>query len=285
MPSADLVLGLRSIYIIPSRFGALWLCGTALLLLVAIQTGSNSTLLLAFLMLGLMLLAMFLTHDTLQGLSLHGSESQPGFAEAPVQYAFRLRSRSPRQRLQVRFQGSAPVQIDALPSGDSLIHLSWMPPQRGWQLPPRLILDTVAPLGLFICWARWQPTQAQLIWPARRSGPVEDARPTVHRDGLDEWQDLRPHRDGDRQSLVDWRSAAQGRPLQVKRFREPEQPERILAPALGISRELALQHLADRIWRLHQRGEAYGLQLQGTTLPVLRGRLHRDACLTLLALA
>lgn len=285
MPSADLVLGLRSLYIIPSRFGALWLCGTALLLLVAIQTGSNSSLLLAFLMVGLMLLAMFLTHDSLQGLSLYGSESQPGFAGASVQYAFRLRSRSPRQRLQVRFQGSPPVQIDALPSGDSVIHLSWLPDQRGWQLPPRLIVDTVAPLGLFICWTRWQPRQAQLIWPARRSGPVDEVQPTAHRDGLDEWQDLRPYRDGDRQSLVDWSSAAKGRPLQVKRFQEPEQPERILAPASGIPRERALQHLADRIWRLHQRGEAFGLQLQGRMLPVQRGRVHRDACLELLALA
>lgn len=285
MPSADLVLGLRSLYIIPSRFGALWLSATGLLLLVAIQTGSNSSLLLAFLMLGLMLLAMFLTHETLHGLSLHGMESQPGFAEGPVQYSLRLRSHSPRQRLQVRFQGSVPVRIDALPGGESVISLSWQPSQRGWQLPPRLIVDTVAPLGLFICWTRWQPIQAQLIWPARRPGPVQDARPIVHRDGLDEWQDLRPYRDGDRQSLVDWTSAAKGRPLQVKRFREPEHPERILAPASGIPRERALQHLADRIWRLHQRGEAYGLQLQGTTLPVQHGRVHRDACLELLALA
>ena len=285
MPSADLVLGLRSLYIIPSRFGALWLAAVALLLLVAIQTGSNSTLLLAFLMLGLMLLAMFLTHDSLQGLSLACADSSPGFAEAPVTYSLRLRSRGPRQRLQLRFQGAAPVQLDHLSRGESLIGLSWTPSQRGWQLPPRLIVDTVAPLGLFICWTRWQPTQPQLVWPARRSGPVQEARPSAQRDGLDEWQDLRPYRDGDRQSLVDWSSAAKGRPLQVKRFREPEQPERILAPVSGIPWEQSLQHLADRIWRLDQRGEAYGLQLRGTTRPVQRGRLHRDACLELLALA
>ena len=69
-PCADLKLGQRTLYIVPSRFGALWISGAGLLLLVAIQTGSNSTLLLAFVMLGLMLLAMFLTHDTLQGLIL-----------------------------------------------------------------------------------------------------------------------------------------------------------------------------------------------------------------------
>ena len=56
MPSAEHRLGLRTLYIIPSRFGMVWLAAAALLLLVAIQTGSNSTLLIAFLLLGLMLL-------------------------------------------------------------------------------------------------------------------------------------------------------------------------------------------------------------------------------------
>ena len=49
-PCAELRLGHRSLYIIPSRFGALWIAAAGLLLLVAIQTGSNSTLLLAFLL-------------------------------------------------------------------------------------------------------------------------------------------------------------------------------------------------------------------------------------------
>ena len=80
MLSAELTLGLRNLYIIPSRFGALWLGSAALLLLVAIQTTSNSSLLLAFVMLALMLLAMFLTHDTLQGLRLRCGEPSPTFA-------------------------------------------------------------------------------------------------------------------------------------------------------------------------------------------------------------
>ena len=55
--------------------------------------------------------------------------------------------------------------------------------------------------------------------------------------------------------------------------------------APGVPRERALEHLSDRIWRLHQRGEAYGLTLRGITRPVQRGRAHRDACLQMLALA
>ena len=163
MPSAEVSLGLRTLYIIPSRFGGLWLLGSALLLLVAIQTASNSTLLLAFLMLGLMLLAMFLTHDSLQGLRLSVADPEPGFAGSAVVYPLRVISRTPRQRLQCRFQGGTPVMVEALPIGSSVVGLSWTPRQRGWQKPPRLIVDSVAPLGLFICWTRWNPPQRQLV--------------------------------------------------------------------------------------------------------------------------
>ena len=101
-PCAELKLGHRSLYIIPSRFGALWIAAAGLLLLVAIQTGSNSTLLLAFLMLGLMLLAMFLTHDTLQGLTLRCAQPSPAFAGESGDYPLRLESSAARPRCRSR---------------------------------------------------------------------------------------------------------------------------------------------------------------------------------------
>ena len=56
----QLRLGLRNLFILPTRFGLLWLAAAGLLQLVAIQMRSNGTLLLSFLLLGLMLLAMHL---------------------------------------------------------------------------------------------------------------------------------------------------------------------------------------------------------------------------------
>jgi len=53
----SLSLGLNNLYILPTRFGGLWLCGAVLLLLVAIQTQQNGPLLLGYLLLGLLLLA------------------------------------------------------------------------------------------------------------------------------------------------------------------------------------------------------------------------------------
>ena len=66
--SAEVSPGLRTLHH-SQPFRCSLAAGMGLLLFVAIQTASNSTLLPAFLMLGLMLLAS-LTHDSLQGLRL-----------------------------------------------------------------------------------------------------------------------------------------------------------------------------------------------------------------------
>ena len=285
MHSAEFSLGLRTLYIVPSRFGALWFVTAALLLLVAIQTSSNSTLLLAFVMLGLMLLAMFLTHDSLQGLVLRCGQPAPSFAAEKASYPLLCESACRRPPLRLHFRNGPVVLCDQLGVGVTPISLPWTPQCRGYQLPPRLRIETIAPLGLFICWSRWTPTVPQLIWPRRCSGPVAEQRPLQAGDGLDEWQDLRSVREGERPAVVDWTSAAKGRPLQAKVFGDPEHPDWILQPAPGIALEQAREHLADRIWLLHQRGERYGLQIQDRIVSPGQGLRHRDACLEALATA
>ena len=284
-PCAKLKLGHRTLYIIPSRFGALWIAAAGLLLLVAIQTGSNSTLLLAFVMLGLMSLAMFLTHDTLQGLTLRCDQPAPAFAGESADYPLRLESFVARSRCSLRVQGHAVVVCDRIAAGSTSLSLPWVAEQRGWQLPPPVQIETIAPLGLFICWGNWQPQQPQLIWPRRRPGPVAETQPPCFRDGLEEWQDLRPVREGERPALVDWASAARGRPLQAKLFNDPEEPDVILTPSPCVALELAREHLADRIWRLHHSGACYGLQIQAINLAPSKGVRHRNACLEALATA
>lgn len=283
MPSADITLGLRSLYIIPSRFGALWLASAGLLLLVAIQTGSNSTLLLGFVLLAVMLLAMHLTHDSLQGLRLCCGKPAPVFAGETAMYPVLLESDQRRPRLQCRLRGEQRVVCDQIPLGGMSIALPWSPSSRGWQQPPQVQIETVAPLGLFICWSRWQPNESQLIWPRRRPGPVGESNPSTVGHGLEEWHDLRPVRKGERQAVIDWSGAAKGRPLQAKVFTDPVDLGPILEPAPGVPTERALEHLADRIWRLHQRDESYGLRCGSITLVAAKGVRHRDACLEALA--
>ncbi|WP_259720976.1 hypothetical protein [Synechococcus sp. CS-1328] len=295
-----LLLGLRNLYIVPTRFGWLWLSGGALLLIVAIQTQRNGPLLLSYLMLGLMLLALHLTHFNLQGLELRCGDPAAGFAGTPLAYPLIARSRHRREGLQISWQpashgspAAAPLMLTLRP-GEQSLALPWIPPHRGWQRPGRLKLVSTAPLGLFRCWSRWEPPRAQLIYPRRRPGPVaslpversEDG-PTSQsrweREGSEQWRDLRPHRPEDGSSRLAWKPFAQGRGQLTKQFSAEAGEPLCLAPAVGLPREQALEHLSERIWQLGHQEAVYGLELPGLRLEPGSGPSHREACLRALA--
>ena len=306
---AVLRLGLRNLYILPTGFGGLWLAGATLLQVVAIQTQRNGPLLLSFLMLGLMLLALLLTHFNLQGLELRSGAPAAGFADATLHYPLLLQSHIPRQAIRLRFSGSAAptgagagaaatatagTTLDQLVPGQTRLTLAWRCPQRGRQLPGTLVIESTAPLGLFLCWSRWRPAAPQTVYPARISGPVGHGgaaaaratptpQPATRREGQEEWHDLRPHRPEDSPSRLAWTVLARGRGRLSKVFSDGDGATPWLQPAAGLPRELALCHLSAEIWRRSRSGEAYGLRLGAVEIPPGRGRAQRDRCLLALA--
>ncbi|MEB3264626.1 MAG: hypothetical protein VKJ66_09670, partial [Synechococcus sp.] len=159
-----------------------------------------------------------------------------------------------------------------------------------------LRLVSTAPLGLFRCWSRWEPPCAQLIYPARRRGPVAqvplerpprtagDGQPR-EREGSEHWRDLRPHRPEDGSARLAWKPLAQGRGRLTKQFAAEAGEPLLLAPAPELPWEEALEHLSERIWQLAPQEGRYGLRLPGDVIPPGSGPAHRDACLRALATA
>jgi len=289
-------LGLRTLYILPTGLGWLWLTGLAMLLLVGVQTQANGPLLLAFLMLGLWLLALHLTHFNLHGLELAHAPLHWGFAGDAVPYPLSLRCGGRCEGLHLQWSeapAGEPLAVDALGPGEHLVELAWRPRARGLQRPGRLRLWSMAPLGLFVCWSVWDPPQRQLIAPARVAGPVREltgAVPLGEEVGLaergedgDAWQDLRPRRPQDSPSRLAWKLLAQGRGELVKRFATAAPQALVLAPEPSLPRERALEHLSERLCRLHRQGGAYGLLWQGVVVGPGQGLGHRNRCLLLLA--
>ena len=288
-------LGLRNLYIVPTRFDWLWLAAVLLLQVVGTQMQSNGPLLLSFLMLGLFLLALHLTHFNMQGLELTVGEPQPGFAGTLLAYPLRLHCRSRCEGLRFGFDRvltAAPLSFDR---GDHALSVSWRPGVRGLQQPGCLRLQTTAPLGLFVCWSRWQPAVPQLVWPAPVPGPVRQLQEVRQRtaplqsgggerqEGSEDWRDLQPHRPEDGAGRLAWKLLAQGRGRYAKRFADPSDQEPLLAPDPAVPFERGLEHLSERICRLHARGLAYGLVLGEQRLPPGRGPAQRERALAALA--
>jgi uncharacterized protein (DUF58 family) len=288
-------LGLRNLYIVPTRFGWLWLGGAALLQLVGIQLRANGAILLSFLMLGLFLLSLHLTHLNLQGLELAGCDPPAGFAEERLAYPLLLRAKGRCEGLQLRLERQAALDPANLGPGQHRLLLQWQPTQRGPRLPGVLRLQTTAPLGLCVCWSRWRLPKPQLIYPARRPGPLRErpygrdeealaSRASAGRDGSEAWGDLRPHRPEDSPSRLAWKLLAQGRGSYAKCFRDPRPQALLLAPDPALPLEAALQHLCHRVCRLHGAGAVYGLETPQGLIGPDQGAAHRDRCLRALAL-
>jgi uncharacterized protein (DUF58 family) len=290
-----LQLRLRNLYILPTRFGLLWLGGALLLQVVGIQTQRNGPLLLSYLMLTLQLLALHLTHVNLQGVELACGRCEPGFAGEPLTYPLQARSRHARNAIQLRLAGQPAPAARPIAAGTSSLELDWRCDQRGLRTPGLLLISSTAPLGLFVCWSRWAPACRQAVIPARLPGPVgraaqassarEDPEARAGREGSEHWHDLRPHRPEEGQGRVAWKALAQGRGRFSKVFHDPGGEPPLLTPAPGVEPELALRHLAAEIWLCSRRGEAYGLLLPHRHVPPGRGRRHRDRCLQALATA
>ena len=293
----SLRLGLRNLYIVPTRFGWLWLLAGLLQMLVAIQTQQNGPLLLGYLLLGLMLLALLLTQFNLQGMQLRGHPAAPGFAGSPCSYSLILHSSVRRDGLCLQWHGKTDTQditFTVLP-GEQQLTLSWIPTRRGLQRPGCLRLSSSAPLGLFHCWTRWQPEQRQLIFPRRLHGPVQQRPATSpcqqslecsgdQANGVESWRDLRPHRPEDGAYRLAWKQLAQGRGRLSKVFNEANSPPLWLAPARGLPIEQALEHLSECIWNLSQEHRRFGLELPGLLISPSNGLAHRDRCLKALAI-
>jgi uncharacterized protein (DUF58 family) len=191
-----------------------------------------------------------------------------------------------------------------------------VPPRRGRQGLPALVLRTRFPFGLFQAWTVWRPASPILAWPApeRPAAPLPAGTP-VGEDGQAglaagvEFQGVRPWRRGDTARQIVWKKVArtaaawpdaggdgahQGHgadPAQLV-SRDTVQGERrelwLDWDATGLPRdadpEIRLSRLAAWVLRADELGADAGLRLPGVALPPAHGEAHRRALLDALAL-
>jgi uncharacterized protein (DUF58 family) len=80
-----------------------------------------------------------------------------------------------------------------------------------------------------------------------------------------------------------WKLMAQGRGALVKRFTQEAPGTLVVALDPSLPREVALQHLSERLCQLHRQGIPFGLLWNGLVVGPDEGLTHRDRCLMLLA--
>lgn len=296
-PAAEITLGHRSIFILPTRTGLLFILLLLLLLVTAINYQNSLIYALAFWLFSVGLASMLFTFRNIAGLTLSAGHMNPVFAGETAELPLRLSSAHGRwhEAVEIGWPDNPPVIADAGPSQSPLLALSYRTRRRGPVKPGRLRIDSCFPLGLFHVWSWVRPEYQGLVYPAPESVPFvfaageagdQIAGAPASQSGQQDFHGLRGYQPGDSMRIIAWKQVAQGRGLVSKDFDHDEGATcwldwEVLAP---LPAETRLSRLTGWVLEAEQRHWRYGLRLPGVEIAPDNTEVHRDRCLTALAL-
>ena len=288
-------LGLRNIYILPTRYGFLFLLVLVAMLIGSINYNNNLGFLLTFLLGSLMLTAMMHTYSMLFGLRLLSAAAPPVFAGQTVMVAIRADGAG-RQRNGIRwyFNPDAIEAADLAVDQTAPIGVPLPTSHRGPLEPGWLRIFSEYPIGLFRAWARIETGLTCLVYPRPISAPApvglaasdHGEGESISAEGVEDFQGLSAYQPGDPPRRIHWQSYSRGRGLHVKAFGGQTGTDWMLDLDAIVAGDLEskLSMLCFQLLQGHRQRCRVALKLGVVAIPAGRGRSHRDRCLRALAL-
>ncbi|HUL81286.1 MAG TPA: DUF58 domain-containing protein [Gammaproteobacteria bacterium] len=292
--SHSVVLKRRRIYILPTRFGAVFAPMIFAMLLGSLNYGASLGFMLTFLLAGLGLVLMHHCHGNLLGTELRLIGAHPVFAGQRAEFRIALRNDAavPRYEIELAHDRHSAGPIDVAPGAEVSLRIAVPTERRGWVVLERFAVVTRHPGGLFRAWT-WVHMDARcLVYPQ----PAPPGRPLPENAGVgfggrpdrgdSDFAGLRAAALGDPPQRIAWKAFARSDVLLLKQFaggdREPCELDWDALPELDPEARLAQLTR----WCLDAAAEArtFSLKIPGATLPLGAGPQHLAACLEALAL-
>lgn len=307
-PQRKVTLRQRTIYVLPSRHGLLFLTATALVFIAAINYAVSLAFGLAFMMVSLFILAIFHTFNNLNRLNLTAMPTDSVFCGEEIAFNVRV-SRSGEKRyeaLELQFQegifsgrGTAKRQrgttrAELVDNDQQDVRVFTTATRRGECKAPYLRVTTYFPLGLVRAWSIVDLELYCLVYPkpvpfqmdqfTAGIGGNDDSAISIQ--GSEDFYGLRDYVPGDPLRQVAWKNVARGQGLQVKQFVDYVDSKVWLDWDMfyGFSIEERLSRLCYCVLQLSQRNTPFGMKLPGIEILPGSGPEHRKKLLRTLAL-
>jgi uncharacterized protein (DUF58 family) len=292
--SHTVALGRRRIYILPTRFGAVFGAMVFAMLLGSINYGASLGFALTFLLAGLGLVVMHHCHNNLLGTEIRFLGATPVFAGDRAEFRLLIANTAavPRYEIELAQRGHRAGPIDVAPGATELLRLEVPTERRGWVALERFAVETRHPGRLLRAWT-WVHMEARcLVYPRPAppgrplpdgSGDGNTGRP---RSGDDDFAGLRAAAHGDPPQRIAWKAYARNDQLLLKQFSAGERTPCLLDWHMlaDLDVEARLAQLARWCLDADNEGRPLGLTLPGHRIPLGSGPKHLAACLTALAL-
>jgi uncharacterized protein (DUF58 family) len=297
-PSDDRPVVLRHsrIYVLPTRRGLALLGSLAVMLLASLNYGLSLGFVVTFLVGGMAAAGLLHTFRNLAGLEIKPVGSGEAFVGGTLAYALVLTGGSYRREA-IRLESAETVGATVDVSAGIGLGVTLERPARTRGLLPlgRVTLSSEFPLGLWRGWAYVHFPLAGIVFPAPEIGapPLPggsegaDAQAGSKADDAD-LAGLRSFVTGDSLSRVAWKAVARGRGWYTKQFDGsagggPVTLDWASMPA-ALDVESRLARLTAWVLAAEHATRPFALKLPGLSLAAGKGRDHRRAVLTALAL-
>jgi uncharacterized protein (DUF58 family) len=291
-----LTLHRKRLYILPTRYGIVFVLILFGMLLGSVNHTNNLGFLLTFLLSAMAIISMFYTYRNLLGLRIVSIAAAPVFAGDDAVFEFFLDA-DDRERKAVEFGFAGEDQTTPMDLGAGSGHrvrILCRSSSRGILKPGPAVVSTQYPFGLFRAWARFNSDPQCLVYPRPvLAHAISDQSEVGSKgfknqsiQGVEDFMGLRLYQPGDSLQHVSWKSYSRGQGLFTKTF----------SGALGsimmldwrrikeTDTEQRLSMLCHGVLKAHQQGEAFGLWIPGTRIAPGKGPMHKRSCLKALAL-
>lgn len=286
----------RRIFILPSRYGMIYICALFLMLTGAVNYTLSLGFVLTFLLAALGVNSILHTFRNLAHLRIAPGRVQPVYAGDHAQFMLVIENAGALDRFSIGITSSSgeTVYTDVLARRSASASVAIPAPRRGILMPGRLTILTHYPLGLCRAWAYAEPEMRCVVYPRPEAAHIplplpatQDGLGIAYGSGQEDFAGLRPYHPGDSPRQIAWKAAARGQGLLTKQFSGRAHTELWLdwqatPEKLGV--EGRLSRLARWVIDAHVAGLSFGLRLPGVSVPPAPGNAQHDRCLEALAL-
>ncbi len=301
-PSDTLSLTQNRIYVLPSGRGLFIIVVALVLLLIAVNYQLALAYLVAFLLGGLMQVALHATHRNLAGLVVRPGRSPMAREGEPLVFSLMLVSPD-RRREGVRairralpgergLAGRVSLALDLAAGQTAHLEILWPAGPRGVVPLGRITLESRAPYGLIRAWSYVHFDWVGLVHPQ-----AEAQAPPLPHGGRDETlpgrlnqvahdpDELREYVPGDSLKRVAWKQVAKSGDWYTRTGASAAQSEILIDwQTLGLSdSEACLRRMAAWIERARNENIAYALSMPNGQLKLADGAAQARDALVLLA--
>lgn len=291
----QLSLSHRSIFIVPTKAGLLFIALLVVMLLTGINYQNSLIFALVFWLFSLSLVAMLLTFRNLAGLRIRAGQAQANFAGERVALPLTLAgNKRAHEAIYLGLPDQQGIYSQVLANDERELSLYYRPTKRGRLRVERILIESRFPFGLFRAWSWVHLEFHGIVYPKPEPttmvlgqlGDEQQNEAGSQHSGDQEFHGLRHYQAGDSLKRIAWKQLARGKGLVTKEFNELLAGEYFFRwqDLAGLPEETRLSRLCAWLVQAHDEGSHYGLELPNQTFALNHSEQHLAQCLTALAL-